>query len=267
MTDPIEQAAQALQIAARKRTPIPPFAASLGESAGLAEAYAVQDRITEAGLKAGRRLVGRKIGLTSAAVQAQMGVDQPDYGMLFADMEYADGGVVPWEALIQPRVEAEIAFVLDSDLMGDGITATDLMRAIAYAVPALEVVDSRVQDWTIGLLDTVADNASSGVYVLGSRPVLLDGVDLRLCGMVMERNGQAVSFGAGAACMGNPLVAALWLARKMSELDRPLQAGDVVLTGALGPMVSAAPGDAFAATIAGLGTVTTVFSNDKEAGA
>lgn len=265
LTDPITTTAEALMAAARDRTPIAPIADGLGPDAGLSEAYAVQDRITREALAAGRRLVGRKIGLTSAAVQAQLGVDQPDYGVLFADMEFASGQEIPFDRLIQPKVEAEIAFVLDRDLTAADTTPTELQRAIAYALPAIEIVDSRIRDWRIGLLDTVADNASSGLYVLGNRPVGLETLDLPMCGMVMETRGQPVSVGAGAACMGNPLVAALWLVRKMAEVGPPMKAGDVILSGALGPMAPAAPGDAFRVEINGLGAVTTCFSKGEGA--
>lgn len=257
---PAAEIAQALQNAARERKPIEPIAAMLGENAGIAAAYAVQDHITESELARGRRLVGRKIGLTSRAVQAQMGVDQPDYGVLFADMEYADGAELPSDLLIQPKVEAEIALVLERDLTAPDVTPSEVQRAVAYALPAMEIVDSRIKDWRIGILDTVADNASAGVYVIGSRPVALGALDMQLCGMVMERCGAPVSFGAGAACMGNPLAAAVWLARKMAGLGRPLVAGDVILSGALGPMVPARPGDDFRVAINGLGTVATRFS-------
>jgi len=260
MTNTVKTIADALVAAARDRAPIAPIAASLGANAGLDAAYAVQDRITEDALAAGRRLVGRKIGLTSAAVQAQMGVGQPDYGVLFADMEFGDGDEIPAGRLIQPKVEAEIALVLDRDLPDADTTPSELQRAVAYAVPAMEIVDSRIRDWKIGILDTVADNASSGLYVLGGRPVKLSDFDIRLCGMVMETGGQPVSFGAGAACMGNPMNAALWLVRKMAQIGRPMVAGDVILSGALGPMVQATPGADFRVRIEGLGAVSTIFS-------
>lgn len=262
MGEAIHGVADALIAAARDRVPVAPVAADLGVGADVATAYAVQEEVTKAGLARGRRLVGRKIGLTSAAVQAQMGVNQPDYGMLFADMEYADGETLPAGLLIQPKVEAEIAFVLGRDLPGADATISELVRAIDCALPAMEIVDSRIRDWKIGILDTIADNASSGVYVLGSRPVRVAEFDPRLCGMVMERTGEPVSFGAGAACMGNPLVAALWLARRMAEVGRPLSAGDVILSGALGPMVPARPGDAFRAAINGLGEVAVHFAKE-----
>lgn len=263
MHEAISHAASALLSASRDRTAIAPIAATLGDAADVSTAYAVQEEITKAGLGAGRRLVGRKIGLTSAAVQAQMGVDQPDYGMLFADMEFADGETIPTGLLIQPKVEAEVAFVLDRDLTAEDATAIELIRAIAYALPAMEIVDSRIRDWKIGILDTIADNASSGIYVLGSRPVPLADFDLRLCGMVMERTGEPVSFGAGVACMGNPLIAALWLVRKMAAVGRPLRAREVILSGALGPMVPARPGDAFRVSINGLGGVSARFAEGE----
>ena len=228
-------------------------------------AYAVQEANTRRWIAEGRRLVGRKIGLTSLAVQKQLGVDQPDFGMLFADMAYADGEEVPWARLHQPKCEAEVALVLERDLDGDGLTMADVLRASAFALPAIEIVGSRIANWNIRIVDTVADNASSGVYVLGNTPMALHRVDLRMAGMVMESRGEPVSFGAGAACLGHPLNAALWLARTMVRAGRPLRAGDTVLTGALGPMVAARPGDVFEARIEGLGSVRAAFGPDTAA--
>lgn len=225
--------------------------------AGLA--YAIQDANTERWLGEGRRLSGRKIGLTSKAVQKQLGVAEPDFGMLFADMAYGDGEEVPWQRLHQPRCEAEVALVLEHDLTAEQITLPDLIRATAYALPAIEIVGSRIAKWDIKFFDTISDNASSGLYVLGSTPRKLDGLDLRLAGMVMERRGEPVSVGCGAACLGHPYNAAIWLARKMVEVGRPLVAGNTILTGALGPMVGALPGDVFEVRIGGLGSVRAVF--------
>jgi 2-keto-4-pentenoate hydratase len=221
----------------------------------------VQYRITEAGLAAGRRLVGRKIGLTSAAVQAQMGVEQPDYGVLFADMEYGDAEEIPCERLIQPKVEAEIAFVLCKDLCFERHTYADLLGAIEYCLPAVEIVDSRIADWRISLFDTVADNASSGLFVLGSTPVRASRFDMGRCAMTMQEGGRTVSEGNARACLGNPLNAAVWLADMLVRVGQPLQAGDIVLTGALGPMVAldATRPQTFAVDIAGLGHVEASF--------
>lgn len=226
------------------------------------DAYPVQEHLTRARLAEGRRLVGRKIGLTSRAVQQQLGVDTPDFGMLYADMAVPDGAEIPVGAVLQPRVETEVALVLDRALTHERHTVADLIRATAFALPAIEVAGSRIRDWDITLADTVADNASSGMYVLGSRPVALADVDLRLAGMVLDRRGAQVSVGAGAACLGHPLNAALWLADTLVRVGRPLRAGDTVLTGALGPMVAAVPGDVFEARVDGLGDVRVAFAAD-----
>jgi 2-keto-4-pentenoate hydratase len=253
----ISDAADRLHLAAERGTPCAPVSDLISTPA---EAYAAQEINTERKLTSGARLVGRKIGLTSAAVQRQLGVSQPDYGMLFADMAVDEGADVPLGRLLQPKVEAEIAFVLGRDLPHDDTTVAETMRAIEYAVAAIEVVDSRIADWKIGFVDTVADNASSGLFVIGSRPVALDAFDPVMCGMVMERRGEPVSVGAGKACLGSPVSAAAWLARTMAAAGRPLQAGDTILSGALGPMVAVAPGDVVEARISGLGTVTASFA-------
>jgi 2-keto-4-pentenoate hydratase len=223
-------------------------------------AYAVQQINTGHWLAQGRRAVGRKIGLASKVVQKQLGVDQPDFGMLFADMALADGAEVPLARVMQPKVEAEVALVLERDLTLPDPTLAEVISAIAYAVPAIEIVGSRIAGWNIGLTDTIADNASAGLFVLGATPVPLAGLDLRLCGMVMERRGDQISVGAGAACLGNPLNAAQWLARTMVEVGAPLQAGDVIMTGALGPMAAVGAGDVVTARIAGLGSVRVGFA-------
>lgn len=226
----------------------------------VAAAYAAQECNTRRWLSEGRRLVGRKIGLTAKSVQQQLGVDAPDYGMLFADMAVADGEEVLTHTLLQPRVEGEVAFCLKRELTDPQLTMTDVIRAVDYAVAAIEIVGSRIAGWDIKITDTIADNASSGRYVLGNEPRALGDFDLRLCGMSLERRGEQVSLGAGAACLGIPLNATLWLARTMAASGRPLQAGDIVLSGALGPMVAVQPGDVFDLRINGLGSVRAVFS-------
>jgi len=255
----IEALAERLRRAEETGAPCGPIRDHLPEG-DVESAYAVQRANTEFWTKQGRRLVGRKIGLTAKAVQRQLGVDQPDFGMLLADRTVGDGEEIDPGLVMQPRVEAEIALIIERDLTVERPTVADVMRATAFAVPAIEVVSSRIADWDIRIVDTIADNASFGLYVLGGPPRSLDGLDLRLCGMVMERRGVPISLGAGAACLGNPLNAAVWLARKMVEVGMPLQAGDVIMTGALGPMAPVDGGDVIEARISGLGSVRAVFA-------
>lgn len=255
----VEEAARRLRTAQDERAPCKPVRDLIG-AADVVAAYAVQDLGTCRRLAGGARLSGRKIGLTSVAVQKQLGVDQPDYGMLFADMEVPDGAQVAPGRLLQPRAEAEVAFVLGRDLDAEAPTLAEVARAVDYAVCAIEIVDSRIEGWDIRIADTVADNGSAGLYVLGSRMRRLADTDLALCGMVARRNGEIVSLGAGAACLGNPLLATRWLAQAMYTAGRPLRAGDVVLSGALAPMVPVAPGDFFEAEIQGLGGARVAFA-------
>ena len=253
-----QAAADALWLAAKHGQPIAPLRETYAHFNG-DDAYIVQEINTQRQIDQGVRVVGCKVGLTARSVQKQLGVDQPDFGVLFASMACADGEPVPWNRLMQPKVEAEVALVLERDLPEPGVTVAEMLRATAFALPAIEVVGSRIADWNIRFVDTVADNASSSAFVLGNTPVPLDGLDLRLAGMVMERGGDQVSLGAGAACLGHPLNAAVWLANTMALRGRGLRAGDVVLTGALGPMVVARPGDVFEARIGGLGSVRAAF--------
>lgn len=256
----IESAASALREAQTSGNACGPIRGAF-DPLDLKSAYEIQETNVNLAVQAGRRIVGRKIGLTSKAVQAQIGVDQPDFGTLFADMCFADGVEISSSSLISPRCEAEVAIVLNSDLNSDAHTVLDIINATAYALPALEIVDSRIAGWDIRITDTVADNGSSALFVLGSRPVPLSEIDVANVVMTMEKNGEPVSEGNGAACLGNPLNAAIWLADTLSRLQIPLKAGDVVLTGALGPMVPIHPGDSFKATMGALGTVTTSFSS------
>lgn len=249
-------AAHAIRQARAERRTIPRISESHG-IAGLDAAYQVAEINTRGRLdEPGRRIVGLKVGLTSRAVQHQLGVDQPDFGLLFDDMEYLDGDAVPMARLIQPKVEAEVALVVGRELPGGAPTWAEFVSAIDCALPALEVVDSVIQDWKITLVDTVADNASSGLYVLGQQPVALGSIDLAEVGMQMSIGGAVVSVGAGVACLGHPLRAAYWLARTMSARGQPLKAGQVILSGALGPMVPVKAGDLVQARIGGLGSVS-----------
>ncbi|TMR12195.1 2-keto-4-pentenoate hydratase [Nonomuraea turkmeniaca] len=254
--DARSQAADRLVEAARSGKPCAPIRDLIGTAA---DAYAVQEINTRRALGEGRRPVGRKIGITNLEVQRQLGIDQPTCGPLFADMAYLDGLPIPYDRLLQPRAEAEVALVLGADLVGGPFTVAEVIRAVEFALPAIEIADSRITGWDIGLADTVSDGASSGVFVLGNTPVSLMGLDLRAAGMTMTRNGTEVSAGSGAACLGNPLNAAVWLATRLGRSERPLRAGEVVLTGALGPVVAVEPEDVFEAHIEGLGSVRAVF--------
>ncbi len=257
----IQQAAELLRGAAISGTPVTPVR-DLISAGGVDAAYAVQEVNTRHYLDSGRRLVGRKIGLTSLAVQRQLGVDQPDYGMLFADMDVPEGIPISLNQVIQPKVEAEIAIVIGRDLLYPDLTTAEMIRAVEYVVPAIEIVDSRVANWDIRIWDTVADNASSGLFVLGAVPRKLEALDLRECGMVMEIKSEPVSVGAGIACLGSPITASLWLARVMARVGRPLLEGDVILSGALGPMAGVSRGDVVEARINGVGTVRAAFAAD-----
>lgn len=261
--DNVERWAARLRSAMQSRTPIAPLRSETGgmdEATVAGMGYAVQQLNLAHALADGGRIVGRKIGLTSAAVQRQIGVQQPDFGTLLADMIYGDNEVVPMSRLLQPKVEAEVALVLEKDLPHASTTFLDVVNATAYALPAIEIVDSRIAKWDIKFFDTVADNASSGLVVLGGTPKKLHDLDLRTCSMDMTLRGKQVSSGSGADCLGHPLNAAVWLARKMATLGQPLRAGDLILTGALGPMVAVSPGDVFDVRISGLGSVIGKFS-------
>lgn len=219
-------------------------------------AYMVQERLTAARLAGGATVVGRKIGLTSVAVQQQLGVDSPDFGVLFDDMAYVSGDVIPADAVLQPRAEAEVAFVLKEDLAEGDLDYDQVRAAIDYCVAAIEVCGSRVADWDIRITDTVADNASAGVYVLGTVRRTLDEIEPKDVTMSMSIDGEEVSTGNGAACLDDPINAVVWLARQAREFGQPLRAGQVILSGALGPMRPIAPGNTVRSTVSGLETVS-----------
>jgi 2-keto-4-pentenoate hydratase len=251
-------AAELLRVAARTGQPCAPLRGLIDESDQDA-AYKVQSVGVERRIGAGRRVIGRKIGLTSFAVQRQLRVHSPDFGTLFDDMTYSDREPVPLTRFLQPRVEAEVAFVLGADLDLERPNAADVVRATDFVLPAIEVVDSRIRDWDITIADTIADNASSGAVVLGTTPRNLYQLDLADVGMVLEHRAEVVSSGAAAACLGNPIAAVVWLARVLQQQGSLLRAGDVVLSGALGPVVPVTGSSAFTARLSGLGTVTAVF--------
>jgi 2-keto-4-pentenoate hydratase len=266
----VAQAAERLTLAARTGVPTAPVRDVLG-STDVALAYRVQNVLTAARKASGARVVGRKVGLTSPVVQHQLGVDQPDFGVLFDDMLVPNGGKADSGRLIAPKAEAEIAFVLSADMDGFAaglspdapVSAADRAAAVAavdYAVAALEIVDSRVADWDITITDTVADNASSALYVLGDKRMPLSEFAPAEVIMNLEKNGAPASSGNGAACLGDPLNALIWLARTAASLGAPLRAGDIVLSGALGAMVTAEPGTEITAELSTLGRVSVTFS-------
>lgn len=227
----------------------------------LSDAYAVQTLNIRRRTAAGQRVIGRKVGLTSLPMQRMLGVNEPDFGVLTDEMVVEDGDLIDLGRLVQPRVEAELAFVMASDLAGPGVTTARALTAIEGALPAVEIVDSRVADWRITLVDTVADNASSGLIVLGGRMRPVRDLDMRLLGVVLSRHGQMIDSGAGAAALGNPARCVAWLANTLGAFGEGLRAGDVVLPGAVHKMVPVEPGDVFRAEFAHLGAVTVRFSD------
>lgn len=251
--NPINQAAQELWNAQKAQKMIPPVR-ELITATDIDAAYAVQQINIQHRIDQGEKVVGKKIGLTSFAVQKQLGVDQPDYGILFESMQIENGGNLSFTDLMQPKAEAEIAFMIGKGLDGD-IDITDLIDAIEYVSASIEIVGSRVENWDIRITDTIADNASASHFVLGENKVHIDELDLPNCTMSMTKNGEIASEGIGSACMDNPLNAALWLARVMAKNGTPLKAGEILLSGALGPMVPIQKGDHFEASIQGLGSV------------
>ncbi|MCR5976924.1 2-keto-4-pentenoate hydratase [Gordonia jinghuaiqii] len=253
----IVAAAQRLGQALATRVPCAPIRDLIAPD-DIASAYRIQTLFNE-GRSA--RVVGRKIGATSEAVQTQLGVDQPDFGVLFEDMAFGDGETVPISGLLQPKAEAEIAFMLERDLADGDLDVEQCRAAIAYATPALEIVDSRITNWDITFADTVADNASAGVYVVGTSRRSLDEYSPVDSTMRMTIDGEVVSEGNGAACLGDPLNAVVWLARRARQFGEPLRAGQLILSGALGPMRPVAPGASVTAEIGELGSVTAHFSS------
>ncbi|MDI1289904.1 MAG: 2-keto-4-pentenoate hydratase [bacterium] len=227
----------------------------------LDDAYAIQLEQIRRRIALGARIVGHKVGLTSRAMQKQLDVDQPDFGHLTDDMVFIEHAVVPMDRFLQPRIEPEIAFVLRSPLAGPGVGVAEALAAVDFVLPAMEIIDSRVRDWKIGLLDTIADNASSAGIVLGSTPVRVDSVDLRLSGCVMTRNGEVATTGAGGAVLGSPISALAWLANTLGRLGVTLEAGHVILPGSQTPSIAVVAGDVFTARFGGIGSVTTRFGS------
>ena len=251
--------ARELAAAREQRRPVAPLTSRYPELT-LFDAYAIQLADVAERVAAGGVVAGHKVGLTSAAMQAQLGVDQPDYGHLFQDMFYEDRQAIPVDVFVQPKVEPEIAFVLGTALQGPGLTTADVASAVTAVVPALEIIDSRIADWKIGLLDTIADNASSAGVVLGATSRRLAGIDLRLAGCNLWRNGELVATGASGAVLGSPLKALTWVANTLGERGTALSAGHVVLPGSCTAALAVTGGTTVTATFAGLGSVTARFT-------
>lgn len=255
----IDAAAKRLREAAKTGITCQPVRDLIGET-DLVQAYQVQQINNNFRIAEGARIVGSKIGLTSPVVQQHFGISQPDFGMLWSDKEVWNNGEISVKEIMQPKAEAEIAFVLGKDLTSPSLTSIDVISAIEYALASIEIVGSRIEAWDIRITDTIADNASASHFVVGHKPVRLENLDLINCGMVMYKNGEKVSEGRGGECLGSPINAMLWLAKTMARLGNPMRAGDVVLTGALGPMVNISAGDSFKAEIEGLGDVLVNFT-------
>lgn len=257
MTQSLQSLSDTLWNARSHQQPCSPLT-ELKPDLTLADSYGISRLVLDRRLSGspGIRLVGRKIGLTSVAVQRQLGVDQPDFGYLTSDMLVDAGGIVPGNQLLQPRVEGEVAFLLGKDLKGPGIRHEDVVAATDHVVACIEVIDSRIRDWKIAIQDTVADNASSAFVVLGTQPRKLKDLDLRMAGMVLRINGEIRSTGMGAACLNDPVDAVAWLANTLGKLGDGLKAGDIVLSGAYGPVVAFGPGDFCEVEIHRLGKVS-----------
>ena len=254
----IERLGDELYLALRERRVLEPLTTRHPDIT-IDDAYRVQQRMIARRLQDGERIVGKKIGVTSQAVMDMLGVRQPDFGMLTDAMVYNEGQAVESGTLIQPKAEGEIAFLLKRDLMGPGLSAADVLAATEGVMACFEIVDSRIRDWKIKIQDTIADNASCGVLVLGDRLVDPRRLDLCTCGMVLEKNGDVVVTGAGAATMGSPLTAMAWLANTLGRLGIALEAGEIVLSGALGAMVPVQAGDSLRVGIGGLGGCSVRF--------
>lgn len=251
----LEQAARVLREARQTQRMIPRISESF-EIYDIEQAYQIAELNTAHSIALGKRIIGKKVGLTSKAVQTQLGVNQPDFGILFADMEYLDKSKIPAKDFIQPKAEAEVAFIVARDLPVHAPSWSEFISCIDYALAAIEIVDSAIEDWKITLVDTIADNASCGAYVLGNQPIAIGNLNFSEIGMQLIKNGEIVSVGSGAACLDHPLRAAWWLARTMAERGNQLKAGELILSGALGPMVAIQQGDVIEARMGQLGTVS-----------
>jgi 2-keto-4-pentenoate hydratase len=260
MSTVIEQAAAQLLEAEKNRQPINQLTETYPDFS-IEDAYAVQQQVKARKLESNARIIGRKIGLTSLAMQNALGVHEPDFGSLYENMLLPEGSAIPYEQFLQPKVEAELAFIMKKDLKGPGVHFQDVLQATSYIVPAFEIIDSRVRDWKIRIEDTIADNASSGALVLGSRGINVEDVNLRLVGLVLERNGQVVDTAAGAAVLGHPAAAVAWLCNKLSQFGEGLKEGDIILSGSFTKAYEVKPGDVYSAHFNQIGSVQVGFES------
>lgn len=255
----LRSASESLIQAAGSKQPIGPLTITFPQLE-IEDAYKIQLNVVKHRLENGTKIVGKKIGLTSPAMQKMFNVNEPDYGHLFDDMNVFQGEAFPMSNLLQPRIEGEIAFVLEKDLMGPGLTTAEVSRAIAGAIPALEIIDSRIADWKIKIQDTIADNASGSHFVLGSSIVPLTGIDFRYVGYVLLKNGQLAGTGAGADVLGSPIQAVTWLVNKMGEFGIGLKAGEIILSGAASSAVTVEAGDSIQLNVDRVGQVGCYFT-------
>lgn len=256
------KAAKELLAAYASRQPIAPLTDTY-PTIEFADAYEIQKLQIDQRLADGATVKGHKVGLTSAAMQKQLGVAQPDFGHLLDDMFYLEHMPIPMDIWLQPRIEPEVAFVLGRPLKGPGVTVADAIRAVDFVLPAIELIDSRIKDWKIGIIDTISDNASSGGLVLGGRPTKLTDVDLRLIGCTLYKNGQIIGTGANGAVLGNPINSLVWLANTVGPQGVTLEPGHVVLPGSVTRMMTVSPGDTFVANWGALGSVTARFAKEN----
>lgn len=254
----IKEIAEELLQAERNKLAIAPLTDQYSEL-NVTDAYQIQLEVTKKKVSEGRTIIGKKVGLTSVAMQKMLGVDEPDYGHLLDDMKVEDGGKVKVSDMLSPKIEAEIGFILKEDLQGPNVTFLDVLMATEYIVPTLEIIDSRIADWKIRLVDTVADNGSSAKVVVGSKLSKIDGIDLRSLGMVFYKNGEMVATGSGAAALGHPAHAIAWLANKLHEFGITLKAGELILPGALSAAMNVQAGDVVSAQFGPLGSVSVTF--------
>lgn len=258
MNQTIEKIADTLLEAEKSKKAVPPITDQY-ENLDVSDAYHVQLEVLKRKLSLGRTIIGKKVGLTSVAMQKMLGVDEPDYGHLLDDMKVENGGTVKVSNLLSPKIEAEIGFVLAEDLAGPNVTFLDVLMATKYVVPTLEIIDSRIADWKIALVDTVADNGSSAMVVVGDQMTDINGIDLRSVGMTFLKNNEMIATGSGAAALGHPAHAIAWLANKLHEFGITLKAGELILPGALSGAITVQEGDTVTAQFGPVGSVSVTF--------